>query len=76
MKYQVRLRYGCIDCLDFINAVSMLEARDKADVMHSQSLKGIKLVGWNTDSLIQCSRTLTLDGIRFRGQLTVSKLIA
>ena len=73
MNHQVRLRYGCIDCLDFINAVSMLDALNKADALHSQSLQGMKLAGWNTDSLIQCSRTL--DGIRLNGQLTVSKLI-
>ena len=73
MNYQVRLRYGCIDCLDFVDAVSMLDARNKADDLHSQGLKGMELAGWNTDSLIQCSRTV--DGIRFSGKLTVSKLI-
>ena len=73
MSYQVRLRYGCIDCLDFISADSMLDAQRKADDMHRQGLKGMKLSGWVTDSLIQCSRIL--DGVRLSGQLTVRKQI-
>ena len=73
MNYQIRLRYGGIDCLDFIDAESMLHAQNKAVTLHSQSLQGMKLADWATDSLIQCARTV--DGIRFSGKLTVSKLI-